>query len=153
MRWTERGWQLQRAAAGLATLERGSQLRAAASADVVILQAQTAAALAIEGLAQVVARARLRFRRCAYSIVIAIAARGASSWARLANFWATIYSADAVLAGNDYLRMQAASYIEPDRVHWMPTSVDPQRYPLACHHAEGARANWCGSASIARSLA
>jgi glycosyltransferase involved in cell wall biosynthesis len=144
----ERGWQLSALPLASRTLERGSQLRAAASADVVILQRKLLPLWQLRALRKwsrvlIYDFDDALFHRDSYS------RKGASSWARLAHFWATIYTADAVLAGNEYLRTQATSYIEPDRVHWMPTSVDPQRYPLACHHAEGARARlvWIGQHS------
>jgi glycosyltransferase involved in cell wall biosynthesis len=80
--------------------------------------------------------------------------KGPLSWTRLAHFWATIYAADAVTAGNEYLREQAAAYIEPQRVHVIPTCVDPQLYPLAVHRRKGAEARlvWIGQHSTLNCL-
>ncbi len=76
------------------------------------------------------------------------------SWQRLARFWATVYAADAVIAGNPYLWDRAASYVEPDRVHVIPTCVDPKRYQPAHHHREGSsvRLIWIGHQSTLPSL-
>lgn len=149
----DRGWQLSALPLAPRTLERGSQLRAAMSADVVILQRKLLPLWQLRALRKwsrvlVYDFDDALFHRDSYS------RKGASSWARLAHFWATIYTADAVLAGNEYLRFQAASYIEPERVHCMPTTVAPQRYPLAAHQATGSRARlvWIGQHSTLPSL-
>ncbi|HEX4147537.1 MAG TPA: glycosyltransferase family 4 protein [Pirellulales bacterium] len=144
----DRGWQLSALPLAPRTLERGSQLRAAASADVVILQRKLLPLWQLRALRRW-ARVLIYdfddalFHRDSYS------RKGASSWTRLAHFWATIHTADAVLAGNGYLRAQAAAYIPPERVHWMPTSVDPARYPLARHTARGSQVQlvWIGQHS------
>jgi glycosyltransferase involved in cell wall biosynthesis len=80
--------------------------------------------------------------------------KGPLSWTRLAHFWATIYAADAVTAGNRYLQEQAAAYIEPHRVHLVPTCVDPHLYPLALHRRGGADAKlvWIGQHSTLNCL-
>lgn len=132
----ERGWQLSVLPLAPRTLERRAQLRAARRADVVILQRKLLPLWQLRSLRQwsrvlVYDFDDALFHRDSYS------RKGASSWTRLAHFWATIHTADIVLAGNDYLRAQAASYVSPERVHWMPTAVDPQLYPLAIHRAEG----------------
>jgi len=144
----ERGWQLRALPLASRTLERGSQLRAAASADVVILQRKLLPLWQLRALRKwsrvlIYDFDDALFHRDSYS------RKGASSWARLAHFWATIYTADAVLAGNGYLRAQAEAYIPPERVHWMPTCVEPERYPLARHRAQGGQAKlvWIGQHS------
>jgi glycosyltransferase involved in cell wall biosynthesis len=144
----QRGWQLSALPLAPRTLERSGQLRAAAAADVVILQRKLLPLWQLRALRKwsrvlIYDFDDALFHRDSYS------RKGASSWARLAHFWATIYTADAVLAGNGYLREQAAAYIPPERVHWMPTSVEPERYPLARHAALGSQAKlvWIGQHS------
>src|SRR5690606_26975821 len=110
--------------------QRSTQLRAAAAADVVILQRRL---LPLWQLRMLRKAAKVLvydfddalFHRDSYN------RKGPLSWSRLAHFWATIYAADAVTAGNGYLAEQAAAYIDPQRVRLIPTCVDPQRYPLA----------------------
>lgn len=92
------------------------------------------------------------FQRDSYST------RQKESRVRTARFWATVYAADAVLVGNDYLRRRVTDYIEPDRVTTIPTCVEPDRYPLAFEqdrqldHRSTVRAVWIGSKSTVRSL-
>jgi glycosyltransferase involved in cell wall biosynthesis len=82
------------------------------------------------------------------------AARGLASPRRLQRFVATVETADAVIAGNDFLREQAARWTDPGRVHVIPTCVDPGRYPLAEHRraGEGVELVWIGSSSTLQGL-
>jgi len=88
------------------------------------------------------------FQRDSYS------GKSPNSWMRLMRFWATVYAADAVIAGNDYLRQRVASYIETQRVYTIPTCVTPGRYPLAQHTRSDAaiRLVWIGQQSTLSSL-
>ena len=54
-----------------------------------------------------------------------------------------------MIAGNAYLCRQAATYVEPAKVHLIPTCVDPRQYPSAVHRRRGARARlvWIGQHS------
>src|SRR5688572_10789666 len=120
----QRGWTLESLPLAAQTLQRSSQLRSASAADVVILQRRM---LPLWQLRMLRKAAKVLvydfddalFYRDSYN------RKGPLSWTRLAHFWATIYAADAVTAGNGYLREQAAAYIEPHRVHLVPTCVDP----------------------------
>jgi glycosyltransferase involved in cell wall biosynthesis len=82
------------------------------------------------------------------------AARGLHSPRRLRRFAAMVRASDAVLAGNSYLAGQAKRWTAPERVHLVPTCVDPSLYPLAKH----LRANqdvqlvWIGSSSTLQGL-
>jgi hypothetical protein len=144
----DRGWTLESLPLVPGTFQRNAQLRAAAAADAVILQRKL---LPLWQVRLLRAHSKLLiydfddalFHRDSYS------RKGPLSWARLAHFWATIYAADAVFAGNDYLLDQAAAYIDPRRVHRMPTCVDPKLYPLARHHRRGADVKlvWIGQHS------
>ena len=73
---------------------------------------------------------------------------------RLRRFTATVHAADAVVAGNEYLRQQAARFTSIGRTHVIPTCVDPHRYPPAEHHrrGDGVQLVWIGSASTAQGL-
>jgi glycosyltransferase involved in cell wall biosynthesis len=144
----ERGWTLESLPLMPHTFQRSAQLRSAAAADVVILQRKL---LPLWQLRLLRRAARFLvydfddalFYRDSYS------RKGPMSWARLAHFWATIYAADAVTAGNEYLLEQATAYIEPRRVHLIPTCVDPHLYPLALHNRRGAAVKlaWIGQHS------
>lgn len=128
----ERGWTLESLPMVHSASERSKQLQEAANYDLVILQRKLLPLWQIR-LLRKLSRVLVydfddaQFHRDSYS------RKTSASWTRLAHFWATIYAADAVLAGNSYLRDQAASYIEPSRAHLMPTCVDPDLYPLAVH--------------------
>lgn len=77
-----------------------------------------------------------------------------NSWMRQMRFRATVSAADAVIAGNDYLRDQAASYRKATGVWRIPTCVDPSRYPTAQHGRSGSavRLAWIGQQSTLSSL-
>ena len=57
------------------------------------------------------------------------AARGLHSARRLRRFAATARACDAVVAGNAFLAAHAARWAGPNRVHVIPTCVDPTLYP------------------------
>ncbi|MGD0899906.1 MAG: glycosyltransferase [Thermoguttaceae bacterium] len=79
---------------------------------------------------------------------------GALSPMRLARFRLAVRVADAVLAGNEYLRQYAAAYTDPGRVHHVPTCVEPRWYPPAAHCRTGAavRLAWIGQRAMLPSL-
>lgn len=148
-----RGWTLESLPLEANTFQRSAQLRAAAGADVTILQRRL---LPLWQLRMLRKAARFLvydfddalFCRDSYS------RKGPLSWARLAHFWATVYAADAVTAGNGYLASQAGSYIDPARVHLLPTCVDPRLYPLANHRRAGGDVKlvWIGQHSTLNCL-
>jgi len=80
--------------------------------------------------------------------------KGPESWSRTARFWATVYAADTVIAGNDYLRDRVAAFVEPRKVEVVPTCVNPRWYRLAEHRRTGGavRLAWIGSTSTLESL-
>jgi hypothetical protein len=79
--------------------------------------------------------------------------KGPRSSMRLAGFRATVAAADAVTAGNDYLRQYAAAYAEPSGIHTVPTCVEPDRYPVAQHTRVGhVRLVWIGQRAMLPSL-
>jgi glycosyltransferase involved in cell wall biosynthesis len=153
MALAQRGWTLESLPLAVPTFQRSAQLREAGEADVVILQRR------------LLPLWQLRILRKAAKVLIydfddalfhrdSYSRKGPLSWTRLAHFWATIYAADAVTAGNRYLQEQAAAYIEPHRVHLVPTCVDPHLYPLALHRRRGAEAKlvWIGQHSTLNCL-
>lgn len=149
----ERDWTLESLPLEANTFSRSPQLRAAAGADVVILQRKL---LPLWQLRMLRRAARVLvydfddalFHRDSYS------RKGPLSWARLAHFWATIYAADAITAGNSYLCDQASAYVDPSRVHLMPTCVDPTLYPLADHTRRNSQVKlvWIGQHSTLAGL-
>jgi glycosyltransferase involved in cell wall biosynthesis len=150
----ERGWTLDVVPLERRTLGRTGQLRAAGQADVVILQRKL---LPLWQLAIL----RRAARRLIYDVDDALYQRDSysrkgptASWVRQAHFWATVYAADAVTAGNEYLTQRAAAYVGPQRVHAIPTCVDPRLYPTARHERAGSAAKlvWIGQPSTLPSL-
>lgn len=148
-----RGWTLESLPLESHTFARSPQLRAAAGADVVVLQRRLLPLWQLRML-------RKAARRLVYDFDDALFCRdsyhrkGPLSWARLAHFWATVYAADAITAGNRYLSEQAAAYVEPRRVFRIPTTVDPRLYPMAAHQRRGANAKlvWIGQHSTLNCL-
>ncbi len=80
--------------------------------------------------------------------------RGPSSAGRSARFEEMVRSADAVVAGNRFLREQALGVAAAEQVHVIPTCVDVSRYPLAKHPqiAPCVRLVWIGSSSTIQGL-
>jgi glycosyltransferase involved in cell wall biosynthesis len=82
------------------------------------------------------------------------AARGFHSTRRLRRFAGICRAADAVIAGNGYLRDAAARWTAAGRVHVVPTCVEPGQYPLARHERgrDIVQLVWLGSSSTLRGL-
>jgi glycosyltransferase involved in cell wall biosynthesis len=59
--------------------------------------------------------------------------KGSESRSRSAKFRAIVAKADAVIAGNDYLKQVAAVLTAPGRVRLIPTCIDTQKYRPADH--------------------
>jgi glycosyltransferase involved in cell wall biosynthesis len=76
-------------------------------------------------------------------------AKGLYNPRRLKRFTTMVRAADAVIAGNTFLKEQAALLCGAERVHVVPTCVDTQRYVLAEHQRQGAEVQlvWIGSRS------
>lgn len=121
--------------------------------DVVILQRQRLPAWQLHWL-------RRRARCLLYDFDDAVFIRdsyeagGQYSERRMRGFSRMVRAADAVLAGNAFLRDQAAWWTDPRRLHIVPTCLDPSPYPLAEHRprAPGAQLVWIGSSSTIRGL-
>lgn len=78
--------------------------------------------------------------------------RGQQHPRRLGRFAATMRACDAVLAGNGYLAEQAARYIAPERIHLVPTCIDPVRYEPRSAPGDGTTLVWVGSSSTLQGL-
>jgi glycosyltransferase involved in cell wall biosynthesis len=80
--------------------------------------------------------------------------RGQDCPRRFQQFKQMMHAADAVIAGNDFLRDQAIGFTQAHKVHVIPTCVDVGRYALACHEAARGHVQlvWIGSASTLRGL-
>lgn len=147
-----RGWTLEAVPISPGAVARLRQLRSVATADVVILQRKL---LPIWQLLVLRRQARAlvydfddaMFHRDSYS------PKGVHSRRRLMQFWATIYAADAVIAGSEYLAAQAARFVGADRVTTIPTSLHPATYPLARHPDDGVtKLVWIGQPSTLNGL-
>jgi glycosyltransferase involved in cell wall biosynthesis len=80
--------------------------------------------------------------------------RGHACPKRFEQFRNMVQTADAVIAGNEFLRDQATAFAEPTKVHLIPTCVDANRYPLARHDSTqpNVKLAWIGSSSTIRGL-
>lgn len=78
--------------------------------------------------------------------------RGAHSTSRARHFANMVRKADIVVAGNSFLREQAAQWTNRDKIQLIPTCVDPTHYELASHHTASVRLVWIGSSSTLRAL-
>lgn len=136
-----------------ATWARTQQLRLAAEADVVILQRKLLPFWQLQLLRQAAPKLVYDFDDAVF-FRDWHAEKGAESWQRLAHFWSAIYAADLVLAGNEFLRDQAATYIDSSRVRLLPTCIDHTRYEPVHHTRAGAecRLAWIGQQSTLASL-
>lgn len=146
------GWSLQCEPLAKGGPARWRQLRRAGEADAVVLQRRL---LPLWQLALL----RKHARRLLFDFDDAVFHRdsyhpkGVRTWRRMMQFWATIYRADAVLAGNRFLHDRAASFVESERVHYFPTCVEPRHYQVADQAGASAlRMVWIGQRSTVPSL-
>jgi hypothetical protein len=138
---------IQRGIGRIATLLAGSR------ADLVILQRKLLPAWQLAILRQ-------HAKYLVYDIDDALFRRDTftrkkqQSPSRLSRFRATVRAADAVLAGNSYLTQFASAFVDPSRVHFVPTCVEPAWYPLASHRRSGpwTRMGWIGQHCMLPSL-
>jgi glycosyltransferase involved in cell wall biosynthesis len=78
--------------------------------------------------------------------------RGLHDPRRLRRFSATLRACDAVIAGNGFLAEQAARWVNQNRVHIIPTCVDPDRYVMPSSAGDGKEMVWIGSSSTLQGL-
>jgi glycosyltransferase involved in cell wall biosynthesis len=138
-------------------LERGigffRQMRTVARADAVLLQRRLLSWWQIRLLRQ-------NAKRLYFDIDDAVFLRDSNSTRHAENgrrsrrFRATVERADGVLVGNEYLAAEARRWTAADRVHFVPTCVDPVKYlPTPSERTGGdVRIVWIGSRSTMTSL-
>jgi hypothetical protein len=150
----ERGLYLEAMPLAKRLFPRLGQLAAAAQADLVILQRRLLPRWQLRLLRRLCRRLvydvdDAMFRRDSFS------PRGNLSSMRLGRFRTIVRAADAVLAGNDYLRQYAAAFTDPQRVYLVPTCVEPGWYRPALHARTGpmVRLAWIGQRAVLPSLA
>jgi glycosyltransferase involved in cell wall biosynthesis len=149
----ERGLCLEAVPLQKALWPRIGQLLATRHADVVILQRKQLPRWQLLLL-------RSAAKRLIYDVDDALFqrdsyhAKGQESWSRRRCFAATVRAADLVIAGNDFLKDQAAAYVEAERVCVVPTCVEPSWYVPVEHQRVGAAARlvWIGQHSTLPSL-
>ncbi len=150
----EAGWSLTCEALERSPLARTFQLRRAARYDAVVLQRKLLPAWQLQIL-------RRAARHLVFDFDDAILyrdsndPRGPESGRRLRRFTDTVQRMDTVVAGNDFLAdcaLRAGARV--DRVHVIPTCVDPQHYPVASQVAAGGHLDlvWIGTSSTLRGL-
>ena len=155
MAWSlaERGLVLELVPLEKGVLRRLWQLRDTRRADGVILQRKLLPRWQLAVLGRYA-------RRLIFDLDDAIYQRDSyapkqpESRVRLGRFRATVGTADAVITGNDYLRQRVLEYTSSDRVHVVPTCVEPRFYPTAEHRRRGSavRMVWIGQRSTLPSL-
>lgn len=146
------GWRVVCQPLAKSPLARWRQFRQTGWADAVLLQRKLLPLWQLRTL-------RKAARRLIYDFDDALFHRdsyhpkGVESWQRMARFWTTVYAADLVLAGNQFLFDHAAALVGAEKVRLFPTSIEPRRYPLARHAArEPLRLIWIGQRSTVGSL-
>ncbi len=149
----ERGWHLEPLVLAHGIGPFLKQLQQINKADVVILQRRLLPWWKLKLL-----------RRAARVLVFDIddavflrdsnANKPAESARRQRRFAATVRSADAVAAGNEFLCQQASQYTDKTRVHYIPTCIQSSSYSAAPHvrRDNDVRLVWIGSRSTMPSL-
>jgi glycosyltransferase involved in cell wall biosynthesis len=147
------GWKLQPLAVARGPWGFFHELRQAAAAEAVVLQRKLLPRWQL-GLLRRVAKVLIYDFDDAVFLRDSNAGRGTNSLWRSGRFAATIRAADVVLAGNRFLAEQASAWTDADRVHYIPTCIDPELYTLALHDRRGSavRLAWIGSRSTVSSL-
>jgi glycosyltransferase involved in cell wall biosynthesis len=136
------------------TLSRTLQLRRAARFDAVVLQRKLLPVWQLRAL-------RRSARHLVFDFDDAVLyrdsndPRGPESRRRSRRFTATVGLVDTVVAGNDFLAdcaLRAGAPVE--RVHVIPTCVDPRLYPMARHEPGSGPVDlvWIGSSSTLQGL-
>jgi glycosyltransferase involved in cell wall biosynthesis len=148
------GWSLSYERFDRGSLLRPFQLRSAKQFDAVILQRKLLPAWQLRAL-------RHYSRYLVYDFDDAVKfrdsydRRGPRSHWRSRRFAQIVRAADTVVAGNDFLADCALrDGADVERVHVIPTCVEPRNYPIARHEPGGDHLDlvWIGSASTLQGL-
>lgn len=148
------GWSLSSEGLEKRSVLRFLQLRRAVQFDAVILQRKLLPGWQLRAL-------RDASRHLVFDFDDAVGfrdsydRRGHESRWRSRRFARTVCMADTVVAGNDFLAdcaLRAGARVE--RVHVIPTCVEPHLYPIAWHDPDAGAIDlvWIGSASTLRGL-
>jgi glycosyltransferase involved in cell wall biosynthesis len=150
----ESGWSLTCEGLDRGTFVRSFQLHRAAQFDAVVLQRKLLPSWQLRAL-------RRASRHLVFDFDDAVlyrdsySRRGPHSRWRCRRFAQTVCMADTVVAGNDFLAdcaLRAGASVE--RVHVIPTCVEPRVYPVARHDVAKSAVDlvWIGSSSTLQGL-
>jgi glycosyltransferase involved in cell wall biosynthesis len=148
-----RGWRVELRPLMSSLLERLYTLRDDQTADVVLMQRKLLDGFRLRLL-------RYNARNLVFDFDDAVlyrdsyASKGPLCPRRATRFRRIVQMADAVITGNSFLAEQAEQFAGPNRIHVVPTCVNPARYPeLAKHEAsDTVQLVWIGSSSTLRGL-
>src|SRR5262245_2887467 len=148
-----RGWRVELRPLMSSLLERLYTLRDDQTADAVLMQRKLLDSFRLRLL-------RYNARRLVFDFDDAVlyrdsyASKGPLCPRRATRFRRIVEMADAVITGNTFLAEQAAQFADSNRIHVVPTCVNPARYPKLARHADDGttRLVWIGSSSTLRGL-
>jgi glycosyltransferase involved in cell wall biosynthesis len=128
-------------------------LRDDQSADVVLMQRKLLDAFRLRLL-------RYNARKLVFDFDDAVlyrdsyASKGPLCPRRATRFRRIVQMSDAVITGNSFLAEQAEQFAELNRIHVVPTCVNPSRYPKLAEHSsrDAVQLVWIGSSSTLRGL-
>jgi glycosyltransferase involved in cell wall biosynthesis len=123
------------------------------NADAVILQRRLLSSWQLGWLRRATPRLLFDFDDAVF-LRDSYAAKGLHSARRMRRFAETVRQSDAVIAGNTFLKEEAARWTDDRRVHVIPTCVDPHPDSTATHERSGAGVElvWIGSSSTLNGL-
>ena len=148
-----RGWHVDLRPLMSSLLERFYTLSEDLSADVVLMQRKLLDAFRLRLL-------RYNARKLVFDFDDAVlyrdsyASKGPLCPRRATRFRRMVQMADAVITGNAFLAEQAEQFVDSNRIHVVPTCVNPARYPKLSEHRESETVElvWIGSSSTLRGL-
>lgn len=148
-----RGWTLEAVPIAQGNAQRLAQLRQLPECDVLLLQRRLLPLWYCYALRQ-------RTRRMVFDFDDAVFFRDSNSRKspnsarRINRFARIVRMCDAVIAGNTYLAEKTSRIVPAEKVHMVPTCVEPGHYEPAAHHRKNsaARLVWIGSGSTLASL-
>jgi glycosyltransferase involved in cell wall biosynthesis len=148
-----RGWRVELRPLMSSLLERFYTLRDDQAADAVLMQRKLLDTFRLRLL-------RYNTRNLVFDFDDAVlyrdsyASKGPLCPRRATRFRRIVQMADAVITGNSFLAEQAEQFAATNRIHVVPTCVNPQRYPTPAKHTnrEAVQLVWIGSSSTLRGL-
>jgi glycosyltransferase involved in cell wall biosynthesis len=148
-----RGWRVELRPLMSSLLERLYTLRDDQTADVVLMQRKLLDGFRLRLL-------RYNARNLVFDFDDAVlyrdsyASKGPLCPRRAGRFRRIVQMSDAVITGNSFLAEQAEQFAKANRIHVVPTCVNPARYPVLARHAgsETVQLVWIGSSSTLRGL-